>query len=338
MSFFKFILLPILLFSQMLAQSQVDGVVAIVGENVILQSEVYQNAQLLAMQDNVDISKTPYLLNSYVDQSLDALIQQYVIFEYAKDDTLVSISEEDVNTALDQQISSMVSRAGSENALEEALGQSVRAFRKDYYQDLYKLMLIDRYKGNFLYDIKISRDEVDHFYETYHDSLPVSEPVKKFSVIEVPIVPGKKASDEALGIISAIADSIASGADFASMAMKYSQDGSASSGGDLGWFHRGSLVKEFEEVAFSLSNNEVSGPVRTEYGYHLIQLLDKQGEKIHARHILFREETRYPGYYYRADKDFIDDENWKCFTNSRFNPETGEWSFMKKDHVNVFPD
>jgi peptidyl-prolyl cis-trans isomerase SurA len=282
----RFIILLILI-SNLLPQSQVDGVVALVGENVILQSEVYQNAQLLAMQNNVDVSNNPYLLNSFVEKSLDALIQQYVIFEYAKEDTLISISEEEVSDALDQQITSMISRAGSEDMLEEALGQSIRAFRKDYYEDLYKLMLIDRYKGSFLYNIKISRAEVEEFFYAYQDSLPLSEPVKKFSIIEVPILPGDVARQEALSFISSLADSITSGVSFSNLASKYSQDGSASSGGDLGWFHRGSLVKEFEEVAFSLENDEVSTPVETEYGYHLIQLIDKQGEKIRARHILY---------------------------------------------------
>ena len=120
----RFFILLILI-SNLLPQSQVDGVVALVGENVILQSEVYQNAQLLAMQNNVDVSSNPYLLNSFVEKSLDALIQQYVIFEYAKEDTLISISEEEVTDALDQQITSMIARAGSEDMLEEALGQSI---------------------------------------------------------------------------------------------------------------------------------------------------------------------------------------------------------------------
>ena len=281
----RFVLL-ISLITSLIPQSQVDGVVALVGENVILQSEVYQNAQLLAMQNNVDVSNNPYLLNSFVEQSLDALIQQYVIFEYAKEDTLISISEDEVSDALDQQVLSMIARAGSEDMLEEALGQSIRNFRKDYYEDLYKLMLIDRYKGSFLYNIKISRAEVEEFFFTYQDSLPLSEPVKKFSVIETPILPGEAARKEAFSFISSLTDSITNGASFSSLATKYSQDGSAASGGDLGWFHRGSLVKEFEEVAFSLENGEISKPVETEYGYHLIQLIDKQGEKIRARHIL----------------------------------------------------
>ena len=271
----------------MFSQQQIDGVVAIVGEDIILQSEVYQNAQLLAMQGNVDVSANPYLVNSFVEKSLNSLIQQSVIFEYAKNDTLISISESDVKRALDEQVESMIAKAGSEDKLEEYLGQSIRVFRKDYYEDLYKLMLVDRYQGNFMYGVSITRPEVVSFYDTYNDSLPPSVASTGYSVIEIPILPGEEANNNAFNLINSLRDSIAAGKDFSFLAKQHSDDrGSADSGGELGWIHRGALVREFEEAAFSLEINEVSQPVKTVYGYHLIQLLDKQGEKIKVRHIL----------------------------------------------------
>lgn len=281
--FLTFLVSVVTLFSQ----QQIDGVVAIVGENIILQSEVYQNAQLLAMQGNVDVAANPYLVNSFIEKSLNSLIQQNVIFEFAKNDTLISISESDVNRALDDQVESMIAKAGSEDKLEEYLGQSIRVFRKDYYEDLYKLMLVDRYQGNFMYGVSITRPEVVSFYESYQDSLPPSDASTSYSVIEVPILPGAEANENAFNLIYSLRDSIVSGDDFSLLAKIYSDDkGSADSGGELGWIHRGSLVREFEEAAFSLDINEVSEPVKTIYGYHLIQLLDKQGEKIKVRHIL----------------------------------------------------
>ncbi len=269
-------------------QQLVDGVVAIVGDNVILQSEVYQNAQLQAMNDKIDLSSNRYLMNSYLEKSLDLIIQQYVIFEYAKNDTNIILDESEVNITLEQQIDAMIANAGSEEDFEAAIGQSVRAFKKDYYEDLYKLMLIDRYQQSFMYDITITREEVENFYETYKDSLPVSDPASKYSVIEVPVQPGKQADSLAFEFMSSLLDSILNGADFADLAKKYSYDkGSADSGGELGLIRRGNLVKEFEEAAFSLEVGEISKPVKTEYGYHIIQLEEKQGEKIRARHILY---------------------------------------------------
>ncbi len=283
----KYLYVFILASSLLFTQQQVDGVVAIVGDNVILQSEVYQNAQLLAMQDEVDVSSNPYLVNSFVEKSLNSLIQQNVIFEYAKNDTLISISESEVKLALDQQVESMIAKAGSEDKLEEYLSQSIRAFRKDYYEDLYKLMLVDRYQGSFMYSVSITRPEVETFYNTYQDSLPRSIASTSYSIIEVPILPGDTAKNNSINLIQSLRDSIIAGIDFSTLAKQYSDDkGSSESGGELGWIHRGSLVREFEEAAFLLEIGGVSQPVSTVYGYHLIQLLDKQGEKIKVRHIL----------------------------------------------------
>ncbi len=85
-----------------------------------------------------------------------------------------------------------------------------------------------------------------------------------------------------------------------------------------------------KEDASKLAASDLHELLRCWENYHRLWTAE-----IHARHIMFREETRYPGYYYRADKDFIDDENWKCFTNSRFDSATSEWSFMKKDYTQI---
>lgn len=259
----KYLYVFILASSLLFTQQQVDGVVAIVGDNVILQSEVYQNAQLLAMQDEVDVSSNPYLVNSFVEKSLNSLIQQNVIFEYAKNDTLISISESEVKLALDQQVESMIAKAGSEDKLEEYLSQSIRAFRKDYYEDLYKLMLVDRYQGSFMYSVSITRPEVETFYNTYQDSLPRSIASTSYSIIEVPILPGDTAKNNSINLIQSLRDSIIAGIDFSTLAKQYSDDkGSSESGGELGWIHRGSLVREFEEAAFLLEIGGVSQPVK----------------------------------------------------------------------------
>ena len=342
MKFNKGVLL--LVISLLVSQQQIDGVVAIVGDNVILQSEVYQNAQLLAMQNNVDISSSQYLVNSFVEKSLNSLIQQNVVFEYAKNDSLVSVAESDVNRALDDQIKSMISKAGSEDKLEEALGQSIRSFRKDYYEDLYKLMLVDRYQGNFMYGVSITRPEVEDFYYTYQDSLPSSLASTNYSIIEVPILSGKEADGQSLHFIQSLRDSIVTGVDFSLLAKKYSNDnGSSDSGGELGWIHRGSLVREFEEEAFSLDVGGLSQPVKTNYGYHLIQLQDKQGEKIKVRHLLITvtptpsdEEDALniiKDYYYsvQSNPELFDSLSVQC--SIKYNNRSGVYPLTENQQI-----
>ncbi len=269
------------------AQQLVDKVVAVVEDEAILQSDVLQSAQLQAMQDQVDISSSQYLLKEYMKNSLDALINQYVIYKVAQEDTLISVSEDELNSALDQQVQGMIDRAGSKDKLEEALGKSVKKIKKDYKDELNKMMLIDRYRQKFYQDQDITRTEVVDFYNTYRDSIPTIAPQSKISLIEIPVTPGLDAQNQAVTFLEQLRDSLKLGSDFSLLAERYSDDkGTASFGGDLGFIERGTLVKEYEEAAYSLEIGQISEPVKTEYGYHIIQLMDKQGDKIRTRHIL----------------------------------------------------
>jgi len=287
-SFFRLFLLGFVLpFQLLIAQQLVDKVVAVVEGEVILQSDVLQSAQLQAMQDRVDLSSSQYLLDDYMKTALDALVNQYVVYRVAEEDTLISVTDDELDSALEQQLQGMIDRAGSKAKLEEALGKSIKKIKKDYKDELNKMMLIDKYRQKFYQDQDITRTEVVDFYNTYRDSIPTIAPQSKFSLIEIPIEPGPAANQQAEAFLYQLLDSLKMGASFDELAKKYSDDtGTAPYGGDLGFIDRGTLVKEYEEVAFSLEIGQISKPVKTSYGYHIIQLMDKQGEKIRTRHIL----------------------------------------------------
>lgn len=277
---FYFLLFLVSAFSQYNA----DGVAAIVGENVILKSDVAQNAQLLADQYGGNNEEG---MGLFFEQSLELLINQNVVFDSAEKDTLVIVSDEEVSSALDRYVSGLVSRFGSEEELEREVGSHIRDFKRKLRDDVYKNLLFEKYQQFFVQNIDISRSEVVSFYHEYGDSLPHRAAATNYSLIEIPIVPGKEAKSGAVDLLSSLVDSLESGIDFSVLAKKYSDDpGSAFSGGELGYVRRGVLVKEFEEVAFELKINEISRPVRTSFGYHIIQLIDRQGEKINVRHIL----------------------------------------------------
>jgi peptidyl-prolyl cis-trans isomerase SurA len=133
----------------------------------------------------------------------------------------------------------------------------------------------------------ITRKEVESFYNTYKDSIPPIQPQYKFSLIEIPVIPSESTKQSVYSEILDIKKKITEGGSFQEMATSYSDDpGSASVGGDLGFMKRGSLVLEYEQAAFSLGLGEISEPILSPFGYHIIQLLDRQGERIHTRHIL----------------------------------------------------
>ena len=265
----------------------VDGFLAVVGNNVILHTDVFQQAQMVAIQQGLDASQNPYVFEEIYNETLSNMINQYVLLAAAEKDTTIEITTGEVDAALEQQLAEIISRAGSEGALEEALGQPIRQIKKDYWVEIKNMILIDRFRYSLFSGINVTRKEVQSFYSHYKDSLPLIPAKIKFSLIELPFLPGEESRLSEFNLITQLKEQIEIGASFESIAKEYSQDpGSSGVGGDLGYMKRGTLVSEYEEVAFSLDVNEISDPILSPFGYHLIQLLDKKGESLHTRHIL----------------------------------------------------
>ncbi len=287
---FSLILPFTLAVSQPSQQAVIDGVAAIVDDNIILKSDVAQLLQMTVVQQRINFQQHPEKIEQLQIDILQSMVDQKIILEMAKLDS-IEVTEREVEQALDQQIDNMVAQAGSEEAAEEMLGQSLRSLRKEYRQDMEERLITERYQQQLLNNISISRQEVQEFYNTYKDSIPVFPTRVHLRHILKTIEPGKTSQDQAIQDLVSIKERILAGEPFEELAKLYSQDpGSASRGGDLGFVRRGTLVSEFEAVAFTLEEGSLSDPVKTLFGYHLIQTLEKQGEKIHVRHILLIPE------------------------------------------------
>ena len=269
------------------SEAPVDGLLAVVGDNIILHTDVFQQSQMVAMQQGLDISRNPALFEKIYNETLSNMVDQYVLLAAAEKDTTIQISNNEVDAALEQQMSEIILRAGSVGALEEALGQSIKKIKKDYWEEIKNMILIDRFRYSLFSNVSVTRKEVQSFYSNYKDSLPPSPAKIKFSLIEMPFIVSEESRISGFNFISDLKSRIEKGESFEVLAQEFSQDpGSAAVGGDLGYMNRGTLVSEYEEEAFSLEVNEISEPILSPFGYHLIQLLDKRGESIHTRHIL----------------------------------------------------
>ncbi len=270
------------------AQERLDGIAAIVGDQVILHSEVSQYAFNAALQMGIDIKKNPEKFDQLRKQTLENLIIQKILLEKAKEDT-VTVDEAQVDQVLNQQISTWVRQVGGESKLEEYFGMPMNKIRREFREEVRNRLLVEKVQQDFMQKITITRPEVEHFYETMKDSLPEVREMVNISHILMQIKARGEARQKALERIREIRNKIMNGADFAAMARLYSEDpGSASRGGELGFIQRGDFVPEFEKVAFSLSPGEVSDIVETRFGFHIIQLIEKRGEKINVRHILIQ--------------------------------------------------
>jgi peptidyl-prolyl cis-trans isomerase SurA len=272
-------------------QEVIDRIVAVVDDQIILQSELVQYTYSMAMQMGIDPRKQSDKFNALRDGALQSLIAQKVFFTKAKEDS-VTVDQRQVDQYLEERLKYMVEQLGSEEKLEEYYGQPMRKIRRTFRESVEENLLVRTLQQKKFREVKISRREVEEFYQANKDSLPGIKAAVRLSHILVNIAPGDAAVEAAKTKIDTLLQRIRNGEDFAKLARLYSEDpGSASKGGELGFIQRGDFVKEFEEAAFALQPGEISGMVRSSFGFHLIQLIDRRGEKINARHILIRLST-----------------------------------------------
>lgn len=260
-----------------------DRIVAVVDNEIILESELNAQVQFYIFNNKVD-PNTPGLK----DQVLQSMINEKLILAKAIEDS-VSVTDEEVQQQLDAVIQQRVQQFGSESKLEEVYGMPISKIKREFRDEMRKNLLTQKLQQQRFGTTSIGRREVEEFFQTYKDSL--GKVPDEVELAHIYIKPGFDRAAHAAARMKAreILDSIKAGADFAEMAKRYSEDpGSASQGGDLGFVRRGQFVKEFETAVFSLSEGQTSGLVESEFGIHIIQLLERRGDAVHARHILIR--------------------------------------------------
>jgi len=274
--------------SSAFSQQLIDGIAAVVGKEIILHSEIEQYVQNYALQNRIDIRTNPKLLKQLRAEMLERLIEQKLLLTKAEEDT-VQIEDQILDQQVEQRIRYMVNQVGSEDKLEKAFGSSMKKIRKDIRKVAREQMMVEQVKATMLRGTKVSRREVEEFYNTYKDSLPVQQETVDISHILMQVKPSEAASRAAYEKAEMILKKLKEGADFTQLAREYSEDpASAKRGGDLGMIKRGDFVPEFENAAYKLKDGEISGIVQTQFGYHIIQMIERRGERIHTRHILIR--------------------------------------------------
>ena len=278
------------LFSSLLPQpggSFVDGVAAIVEEKIVLKSDLNQMVNMMAIQQRIDPSKD---LDKYInlrEAVLRSMVDQKILLEMAEEDTTIEAAEKEVDQALEQQIDNILQQAGGKAAAEKMLGQSISSFRSEFWFDMRDKIISEKYQQKMLTKIKVSKNDVFSFFETYKDSLPLFPTEAKIRHILIKPEPSDSVKKATIALLNNIKVQINRGEEFGSLAEKYSMDpGSKKKGGNLGWVKRGSLLKNFEETVFTIKPKVISNPIKTEVGYHILEVFERKGNKAHVRHIL----------------------------------------------------
>ncbi|MDZ7376515.1 MAG: peptidylprolyl isomerase [candidate division KSB1 bacterium] len=272
------------------AQQLLDKVVAVIENEVILQSELRQYALNIAFQMRIDPRREPERFEQLERETLQNLINQKILLAKAEEDS-IQVEDRQVDSVLEEQINRMIQQVGSEQKLEEQLGMSISKLKRNFREEVRKNLRVEKLQQTKFAEIKISRREVEELYHAMKDSLPELKETVDISHILISIKPGNTSEQLARQKITELLKRVKDGEDFAELCRKYSEDpGSAARGGEIGFMERGDFVPEFEEVAFLLEPGQFSDIVKSRYGFHIIQCLDRKGDKINVRHLLIRLE------------------------------------------------
>ena len=290
MNYFIYIFL---LVSSLSAQQEIllDRVASVVEDKIVLLSDVVLAANAVAAQQQINPNTNPSAYQKLLESSRESMVEQLLIIEMAEQDS-VEVLDKDIDKALNQQIENIISQTGSKEQAEVALGKKISDFKRSYRDDMRGKLLAEKYTSSLTASISVSRGDVLDFFNTYKDSIPSFPTLYKTHHILLEIRPSEESSNKSFLKALSIRDEILGGLSFSEAAKKYSADpGSKDQGGNLGYVPRGTFVKEFDKVVFTIEKNVLTEPIKTQYGYHLIEVLERTGEKVLSRHILIRTET-----------------------------------------------
>ena len=270
----------------------IDGVAAVVGDRVVLNSDINQTLAMTIFQQKLDPQKDVNKISLLRKQIVKTTVDRKVVLIMAELDSIV-VADKEVDRALNQQVDNIVSQAGGEEAAEKALGQPLRVFKREYWYEIKDLLTTQKYQQTLMQKVSVSRNDVLGFFEAYKDSIPPFPSTIKLKHLLIKVVPDSSQEQKTVAFLNDLRGRlIKKTSTFESLAADYSQDpGSKNSGGSLGFVRRGSLVTPFEVVAFNLSPGEISKPVKTDFGYHIIETQEIRGDRIKVRHILMSPPT-----------------------------------------------
>jgi peptidyl-prolyl cis-trans isomerase SurA len=287
---------------------RLDGIAAVVNDEVVLQSDVEEQVYLFVMRNQLRPDSA--MVDTLRQQVLNEMINEKLVVAEAKRQGL-AVGEAEVSREVEKAIQDAKERMGPAGFQEQLAKENLteERLRAKYREEARRQQLAQRMVQKALPRKAVSQAEAEAYFKADPTKFPLAPSQVSLSLIQIPVSPDSVADAAAHQRLLGIRKRIADGEKFAKVAAEVSDDtGSSKAGGDIGFFARGSLDPTLERVAFSLALNEVSEPVRSLFGWHLIQVLERDtlktvagGDSLaadggvipeaHARHILIRVET-----------------------------------------------
>ena len=325
----------------------IDEVIWVVGEEAILRSDV-EEERLRAQYEGTPIAGDPYCVIP------EQLAIQKMFLHQAELDS-IEVSESTVSSQVDMRMNYYISQIGSKEKMEEYFRKTSSEIREEMMTMVRNQMIIQQMQSKITENIQPTPAEVRRFYATMSpDSIPMVPAQVEVQILSIePPVPTEE-TERIKTKLREFTERVHNGsADFSMLARLYSEDiESAKRGGELGFVGKGQLVSEFAEVAFNLTDpKRVSRVVQTEYGYHIIQFIERKGDRINCRHILLKPRISADDKYRAIQKldsiriqvtndsipfetavaRFSEDKNTQMSGGLMTNPNTGASKFEYKD-------
>lgn len=262
----------------------INKIVAVVGDNIILQSDIEREYSNYILQGNPQNPEVKC-------QVLQQMLTQKLLTQQAVIDS-VTVTDDEVTNEVDRRMRVFVQRAGGQERLEQFLNRSVIQYKDEIRPDVREQLVANKMHSKITENVGITPLEVKRYFESIpKDSLPeYNAEVEVGEIVAYPKLT-KTEKESFRNKAEALRARVKAGEDFATLARLYSEDpGSAAEGGDLGFFDRTAMVKEFTSLAFRLKANELSPVFESDFGFHFLQVLERRGEQVRARHILIKIE------------------------------------------------
>lgn len=276
-----------------------DGIAAVVGDSIVLRSQVDEQLVDLARAGQ-QLPSDPVQLERLREEVLSGLIDELALVQAAVRDSVI-VPEPDIESRVEAEVDRVEATYRAEGG---ATAMQAALLREGLTMDQYRELLASRFRKRqtiaaYLRQMRqtrgypaVTESEVREFYEAQRQQLGERPATVSFRQVVIAPEPSEAAREAALEEIRGVRDELVEGADFAALARRHSDDpGSRQRDGCLGWFRRGVMVKEFEDVAFAMRAGQTSGIVESPFGYHIIRLERARGPELSACHILVRPDV-----------------------------------------------
>tara|TARA_B100001115_G_C15839538_1_gene420524 strand:- start:685 stop:2013 length:1329 start_codon:yes stop_codon:yes gene_type:complete len=261
----------------------IDKVVAVVGDEIILYSDI--ESQITQYTNQGDYSPEMRCV------IFEDLLKQSILIHYAKLDSIV-VTNDEIDNEVEKRYKYFEDQLGSQVKVESYFDKSIIEIKSELFNVIENQMYVQRMQNKIVSDIKLTPAEVQKIFgQLNSDDIPlIPEQIELSEIVVKPKITEEQKQD-IKDKLNSYRERVYAGEDFKTLAILYSDDiVSAKNGGELGYVNRGDLVPEFERAAFKLKEGEVSEIVVTKFGMHIIQLIDRKGEQINVRHILIKSK------------------------------------------------